>query len=392
MEFLKEILRNIRRKKMRSFLTVFGIAIGVLSVVVISILGEVGKSSIDGELESVGGSGITVQIDKTKTDKKFAEQQLSITSQDSNVKSSMPVELSYTNTKFRNKEEKCAAFGVTQELDKIISIRLLHGRLLTSSDIKQNAKVCVIDESFAKILYGRTNIVGKEISFQIQNKYQPYKVVGVVSSGGNILQGALGSYIPAISYLPITAIQDGAGYNSLMIRLKDSSQSDSTATRITGKLNASLGVTNAITVQNMAAQKEQLSGVMVKVTWLLSVIAAISLLVAGLSIMTVMLVSVHERTREIGIKKAIGASRKRILIEFITESFLLCFLGSLSGLLLGILGMYLGCRFFNIPFAADSGMIAFYFLISVSIGVLFGVYPANKAAKLKPVDALSANL
>lgn len=142
----------------------------------------------------------------------------------------------------------------------------------------------------------------------------------------------------------------------------------------------------------MAAQKEQLSGVMVKVTWLLSVIAAISLLVAGLSIMTVMLVSVHERTREIGIKKAIGASRKRILIEFITESFLLCFLGSLSGLLLGIFGMYLGCRFLNIPFAADSGMIAFYFLISVSIGVLFGVYPANKAAKLKPVDALSANL
>lgn len=392
MEFVKEIFRNISRKKTRSFLTVFGIAIGVLSVVVISTIGEVGKLSIDKELESVGGGGITLRVDESVSGNKFTDPQLHIVSEDNNVKSSMPVDMSYTNVKARNKEEKCAVFGVTQEVGQMISLHLLHGRLLNWSDIQQNAKVCLIDESLAKLFYSRTNIVGKELSFYLQNRYQTYTVIGVVSSGGNLLQGLLGNYIPVISYLPITALQDGGGYSNVMVRLVHPSQSSTTALRLSGKLSASIGAQGAVTAQDMATQKKQLNQVMDRVAWILSLIAAISLVVAGLSIMTVMLVSVHERTREIGIKKAIGASRRRILIEFLVESFILCLMGSLFGLFLGMFLMYTGCLFLGLPFAVNRGMIFFYFALSVGIGVLFGVYPANKAAKLKPVDALSTGM
>ena len=141
-------------------------------------------------------------------------------------------------------------------------------------------------------------------------------------------------------------------------------------------------------MENMAAQMNKLNGILDIVTFVLSVIAGISLVVAGLSIMTVMLVSVNERTREIGIKKSIGASRSTIMKEFLVESLIISLLGSLSGAAAGVFISYLGCLVLSVDFVFNLSMFIFCVAFAVALGILFGVYPALQAVKLKPVDAL----
>ena len=153
-------------------------------------------------------------------------------------------------------------------------------------------------------------------------------------------------------------------------------------------LDRATGRSGGYRAQNLNQQKDELNGVMDIVALVLSAIGGISLLVAGLSIMTVMLVTVHERTREIGIKKAIGASRRIILFEFLAESAVLSFIGGISGLLFGIGAGFVGCLLLGLPFSVDAKALLFCVLFSVVIGILFGVYPASKAAVLSPARSL----
>ena len=153
-------------------------------------------------------------------------------------------------------------------------------------------------------------------------------------------------------------------------------------------LDEEAGVTSGYQAENLNQQKDRLNGIMDIVTLILSVIGGISLIVAGLSIMTVMLVTVRERTREIGIKKAIGATRKMILFEFLAESFLLSVFGSLAGALLGASLGAIGCVLVGIPFSINLISVLVCVLFSIGIGIVFGVYPAAKASSLSPADAL----
>lgn len=386
MDALRTSLRNIFRKRLRSVLTIAGIAIGVLSVVIITSIGDIGKRTVNSELDSIGIGGIAISAENTSV----GDAQLSLIESDEMVTDCMPVLAKYTTAEIHNTETKSMVFGINTQAKQMVSLEVLHGRMINQSDLQANARVCVVDESYAKATYKRSNIVGKTINVLLGETYQPLEVVGVVASGGNVLQNLMGEYIPCFIYAPYTTVQTAygtTGYDQIMVKLKEGADSEQVSDALVTKLETSLS-SGSVQVQNLVQQKEKLNGILDVVTLILAVIGGISLVVAGLSIMTVMLVSVHERTREIGIKKAIGASRGIILREFMAESFLICLIGGAAGLALGVGLTFAGCLLTGIAFVPNFGMMGFCLLFSLVVGMLFGVYPAMKASQLKPVDAL----
>lgn len=391
-EILSSSIKNIMRKKFRSMLTIAGISIGVLSVIIISIIGDVGKKTINNELDSMGISGLCFRTTTgAATTKLLTKQELDMVSSNQNVKQVSPLISKVGTIEVKHKRSQAILWGVDSNVDNIVSMELLYGRVFNKSDIKSKGKVCIVDESFAKNNYKRSNIVGKTVSVYIEGRFVDFEVIGIVSSGGNILQGLMGGVVPSFFYAPfttITSLSKNPNFSQMVVTLKEDKDEQMATTSIKRDLNQKLGTVDSIKVENINQHKDSLNSVLSIVTFVLSIIGSISLIVSGLSIMTVMLVTVNERTREIGIKKSIGASRKIILLEFLSESLLLSLIGSIIGSGTGILIGIVGCIIISAPIVINMTTVLFCILFSVGIGIVFGVYPAFKAAKLKPVDAL----
>jgi putative ABC transport system permease protein len=307
------------------------------------------------------------------------------------VDSAIPVVLDYTKTYMRELMMDAAVWGIDYGASQVFYLNSLHGRLLTKNDVTAHRDVCVVDQNVARAYYKRDNIVGKTVSIQFASGNRELEIVGVVSSGGNLLQGLIGEVVPCFVYMPYTTLQDYSGkdsFDQIAVKIKPGVDGDIAGEQIQNVLVDYTGVSGGFKAENMASQKEKLDSVLNIITVALSAIAAVSLIVAGLSIMTVMLVSVNERTREIGIKKSIGASRRSILTEFMVEAFAISVIGSLIGTAVGVLLIVVGCLPFGIPIRINSQIVLVCIAFSILVGVVFGVYPASVASKLKPVDAL----
>ena len=390
-ESLLFAVRHMKRKRLRSLLTVTGIAIGVLSVVIVSIIGEVGKSAVNRELDSMGIGGLCLRATEENTDKYFTQNMMQAISGDENVLEVSPLLTKVATIRVCATDSQAVVWGVDDNAANIMSMELLHGRLISSNDVQRGAPVCIVDESFAMTHYKRTNIVGKTIAFSSDSSRESFTVIGVVRSGGAILQGLMGEVVPSFLYAPYTALERtsaGQRVTQVIAKLADNADEEEATASVLRTLDRVTGASGGYRAQNLNQQKDELNGIMDIVALILSVIGGISLLVAGLSIMTVMLVTVHERTREIGIKKAIGATRRVIMFEFLAESALLSFIGGVSGLLLGMGAGFTGCVLLDLPFSVDGQALLFCVLFSVVIGILIGVYPAAKAAALSPARSL----
>ena len=314
-------IRNLGRKRFRSFLTIASIAIGVASVVLIGSIGEIGKGAITDELNSLGLGSVTV----------------------------------------------------------------------SAADIAGAADVCVIDSNVAELFYKRDNVVGKSLDAMIGGSYVRLEIVGIASSGGNILQNMVGDVIPSFAYLPYTTVQRYTGEDSfgqIAVTLRDSADIDAAAEQLSASVNRFHNIERGFKAENISKQKDTLDNLLGVVTIVLSAIAAVSLVVAGLGIMTVMIVSVNERTREIGIKKSIGATRRTILLEFLIEAFTISLIGSIMGVAAGLALVWAGCALIGVAMSVNPALIAVSVALTVGIGMVFGVYPATVAARLRPVDAL----
>ena len=388
---LSKTFINIFRSKTRSLLTMAGIAVGVFAVVLISTVGAAGTAEVSNTLMTMGVDTLLVQAAENTVSATLADSDVTEVAKLDGVSDVMPLMASLTEARMLDRRLDAYVWGVDRSADKLISLTAEHGRLINNSDTAARAKVCVIDEAFALESYGRSNVVGKKLLMFLGGKYHEFEIVGVAGSGLSSLQNMLSNIMPGFMYIPITTMQSLCGrttYDKIAVKLADPNADATVVKRVTEKLDELHGCKDGYKCNNLLAQKGQLDDIMNIVTTALSLVAGISLAVAGISVMTTMMMSVGERTREIGIKKSIGARRRDICAEFLTESVVMTLIGSGAGIGLGLAVSFAGCSIVGTPFLVNVSSLIISAGAAAAIGAVFGAYPAVKAANMKPADAL----
>lgn len=392
MDYIRSAVKCIFRKKLRCFLTVIGISIGVMSVIIIGNISQCGSNAINKEIEELGMDGVMVSAEAYYTDGvPLGENELEVIKSLSYVENAVPLTVETVSVNACGNEYSSMLWGITSDTNSVISMNLLYGRLINNYDISVADNVCIVDCLFAQKVYGRDNIVGKYIYISCGGIQEQYKVIGVIKTGGNIMGSIMGNVVPEFIYIPYTTMEKyrySSDFQKIAVQLKSEYNAESICTFIENELNDYNNVSSGYTAVNMVQQKDSINNILNIITIVLSCVGAVSLLVASLNIMTVMTVSVSERKREIGIKKAIGAKKINIIYEFLIEAILISLIGCIIGVIIGMVVSYIGMYIFNISIAYRWDIIIFTSLFSLVSGIIFGVYPAIKASNLNPVDAL----
>ena len=384
-------VKSLFRKKGRSILTILGVAIGVCSVIIISSIGSFGTIAVNNELDSLGMGGLTIAT--KNNDASLSENELRAVRKTSGVLCATPVymESAEVFSSF-DKCENSIVWGIDDNAKEIVSLKLLYGREINKSDLTENSPVCMVDQSFAQAMFAKDNAVGHKISLVIKGNTEAFNIIGVIKTGSGLLQSAMGNYVPNFVYIPYTTMQTITGatnYSQIITKADYEDNLQSLANKLETTLTALNGVeSDSYTITNLAKQKESLTNILSIVTGILSAVGAVSLIVAGLSIMTVMLVSVGERKREIGIKKAIGATEFIIVREFLCEALMLSLIGCITGVAISFSMVTLSSEFLNLSISVDLKTVSVTCLVSIIMGAVFGAYPAFLASKQNPAEAL----
>ena len=389
---VKMALRSIGANKMRAALTMLGIIIGVMALVVLVSLVDSATSSITDEVSSLGSSLLTVRVSDDKGAPVKLQDLENWVDTEPSIAAVAPYATSTATGKFGTESADFNVYGVTQDEYKIQSMQLIMGRFIAASDVKNSNRVCVIPEGTAEDLIGYKDCLGREISL---NGIK-YTVVGVLEdeeeSLATILSGGMKTaYIPYTSLMRLST-DNGSSISTFYIGAAEGYTLDQAEEVMKKLLLERFNEDDdafSISSQNMI--EEAMGRISNFLNILLGGIAAISLIVGGIGIMNIMLVTVTERTREIGIRKAIGASRRTILVQFLIEAVVLCMLGCALGIFVswGILQIISAITVSaSISFHLNGRVVVLSVLFCFLIGVIFGLYPANKAAKMKPIDAL----
>ena len=386
---LKMALRSIGASKMRSILTMLGIIIGVMALVVLVSLVSGATDSVTSTISSLGSSQLTVTLEDDTIDLDTLEQW---ESSESALGQIAPYATDSAEGSGSEGSGPVTVYGTTESYYDIQNLQLSMGRWLKQSDLDNHTYVCVLNQTAAEELVGYTDCVGQAVTLN-QTKYT---IVGVLADDENSLTSLLTSGT-MIAYLPYTSLVRLSGtvspeVSTFYVSAPQGGTLDQAETAVTDLLMEYCEEDeDAFEVSSQDSLESALSSVTSMMAVMLGGIAGISLVVGGIGIMNIMLVTVTERTREIGIRKAIGASRGTILTQFLMEAVVLCMMGCCLGIFLSwailqIVNTVVASL--DMAFHLNLGVV----LISVGfcfvIGLVFGLYPANKAAKMKPIDAL----
>lgn len=387
----KMALRSISSNKLRAALTMLGIIIGVMALVVLVSLVNGATSSVTDAVSGLGTSMLTVTISDDKGLPLDLETVNGWINKDG-IGLVAPYTSSSVTASGEEESGEVTVYGVTPAFYDVQGMQLAMGRWLKTSDVDNHTYVCVINETAAEELLGYVDCVEQAITL---NGVE-YTIVGVLSDNEDSLTSMMTSGSLAV-YLPYTSL----------LRLSDSLASDVTSFYVSAPQNGTMETVeaamtamlmarfeeddDAFSVSSQSVLEDTMSSITSILTILLGGIAAISLVVGGIGIMNIMLVTVTERTREIGIRKAIGASRGNILTQFLMEAVVLCMMGCCLGIFLSwaiLQTVTTVVSSLNMQFSLDGGVVLIAVAFCFVIGVVFGLYPANKAAKMKPIDAL----
>lgn len=378
---LKLAVRSTLANKMRSFLTMLGIIIGVVSVVMLMSIAKSTTSSITDAISSMGSDLLTVMV--TDDDVKLkSDDYMELTQYDA-IKGVAPYLAVNGTARSGSEYVSASGIGVTAEYQEIADLALQAGRGIQPTDLEWRTNVAVIGTEIAEELFESYDVIGK--TFQMSNR--TFTVVGLLEESGTDFTGSLDARV----LIPLTTAQrisDSASVSTCYVQAASSNDIALAQSMTEAFLYAKTGDEDAYSVLNMSALLDTLDSVMSKVSLMLGGIAAISLLVGGIGIMNIMLVSVAERTREIGIRKAIGARRADIMSQFLIEACTLSILGGLIGLGVSALGLRAFGLIANLNVRLEWSAAVGALLFCVLIGVIFGSYPASKASRMTPIDAL----
>ncbi len=382
----KMAISSILANKTRSFLTMLGSIIGVGSVIALMAIGQGSTNMITDSISSAGTNLLTVNVmgrgDKTLD----PDDMVAFIDESPELYAGVAPVVSGSGVMIKNGNKNTDSTSLTGTNEKYADIRstdLSMGRYLTVSDIDNRLHVAVIGTYLQQELFDGANPLGQ----QIKINGTPFTVVGVLEETQDSEEGTADDAI-VIPYNVATRLLKNSTVRTYMVQAASDDAVDTAKANLKTYLSKKFEGDNTYTIIDQKELMETLDEALGTMTAMLGGIAGISLLVAGIGIMNIMLVSVTERTREIGIRKAIGARRRHILTQFLIESAVISTLGGLLGILLGVwLGSALG-NLLGITAAADMGTIIFAFVFSLAMGLFFGYYPANKASKLNPIDAL----
>lgn len=386
-------IREIRRNLMRSFLTVLGVVIGVASVITMVTLGSGATLQVTQNVASLGSNLITIRPGQMglrssaptfkRLDAEAIEREIR------GVKAAAPIARENSTVVHGNANWLTSIIGTTENYFMVREWKMQLGRAFTSAEERSGRAVCVIGETVRQELFASMNPLGSKIRF---NKVA-CQIIGVLQAKG---QSTFGSDQDDLVLMPLKTFQRRVSGNKEIRQIDVAIQKGFDTTLYKTKIekfmrerrSLSDNEENNFSVMDMKEISNMLSNITEVLTMLLGSVAAVSLLVGGIGIMNIMLVSVIERTREIGIRLAIGALEKEVLLQFLVEAIVLSTFGGIFGILLALAASYGLAVFMAIPLVFNIWVILFSFVFSAFIGVVFGYFPARKAARLDPIIAL----
>ena len=405
---------SLKANKMRAFLTMLGIIIGISSVIMITTLGDILKASVNKTVADMGTTNALSMFLQWKedadTDGYISENDVFFTTENvEELKSYFSGRVKYTliqnylgtgTVKGKNKEYNVVVNGMS--LDAVASqstLTLLEGRDFREEDMKNSRNVIIITDKLAEYLYPDGDALGKTMEVKVNEETYPFVIIGIieykVSAMSSAMISAVGEDIQTQTLIPYTTVNKLTGasdsYSNIIVYSEEGIDQTELLDDIIKHYNTTYLRTNeSVEVTGLAAEQaiDMLNSIMGTVELVITIIAGISLMVGGIGVMNIMLVSVTERTREIGVRKALGAPNGAIRMQFIVESVIICLIGGIIGIIFGVVtGNIIGIIVDQlVPPSISSIIIAVTF--SMAIGVFFGYYPANKAAKLDPIEAL----
>lgn len=397
-ESFSSALKSLFANKMRSFLTMLGIIIGISSVIMITTLGEGGRQGMFKSLNDIANNAITL---KMKDDPTLTKKSKDILTEDDvkaikNYKGIIAASLTANGGGYvmnKGAQSYIWARGGDEEYILASSDKLLRGRNFNSEEVKFGKKVILIDETMSKDLFGSLNSLGKltEINSYYGEVHQ-YMIIGVIEDKMKKLNKTFGNkqYMPV---LPLKTLEKTLGFwdgaATIIVKAEDMTKKEKTEGELLNflsKIKKNQGLYESD--KSLSQELGQINNILNIITMFISAVAAISLFVGGIGVMNIMLVSVTERTKEIGIRKALGAKKKDIMIQFLIEAVILTLIGGGLGVLFGYLGSYAIGSFIDIVPILKMNMVILSFSVSSIVGLVFGVFPAKKAASLNPIDAL----
>ena len=394
MENIKLALSSIRANKMRSFLTMLGIIIGISSVITIASLGETSKAVIAKEFEAFGKNRVVIYMpysEEIRDSDYFTMEDIDKVKEKYKEDIVYLAPSTYENTEAISgrKKAKVSTEGVANGYEKMVNMNLIKGRFITEADIKSRRYVSVVDKAMADKIFPGENAVGKTIRISVEGQPADAKIVGVYEKKKSIFDGMMSSDSTTM-YMPYSIFSSQLMYmgniDMKIIESKSSIEVGGSIANFLAKMKKR--EPGFYIVNTTQGEQSSIDQVLNTLSLAIGAIAAISLLVGGIGIMNIMLVSVTERTKEIGIRKSLGARRKDILLQFLVESMIVSATGGIIGTTLGIVFASIVSLVLSVPPVVSPGIVIIAVVFSAVVGMFFGIYPANRAAKLDPIDAL----
>lgn len=395
-ENIRLALSSIRANKMRSFLTMLGMIIGISSVIAIVSLGDTMRSVVANEYKNVGLGLAYMYINPP--DDTYGDNTYFTTTDAEKLKEAMGDDLAYVgfNQSMRKdmtvgrRTKTLYVSGLAENPTAMKNLKIIYGRMLSDKDFQEKRHHIVLQKETAEGFFGDANAVGKTVKVKLNEDQEEFLVVGVYENQDSALMKALQVGSMEFAYIPESLMVTEDSYNwSLYFVASDANQLDALKSRVTAYMARMKNLQPEYIVMSSASEEMgMIDSMLGSLSAVVGAIAAISLVVGGIGIMNIMLVSVTERTREIGIRKALGARTRDILTQFLIEAAMISAAGGLIGTILGISVVAIGGMLFGITTVVKPQVIVIAVAFSAMVGLGFGLYPARKAAKADPVIAL----